>query len=55
MANQIIIKDIIEKCNGKLMQGNENLPFDKLCKDTRTLNKGEIYLGIQGENFNGST
>ena len=55
MANQITIKDIIEKCNGKLMQGNENLPFDKLCKDTRILNKGEIYLGIQGENFNGST
>ena len=52
---QIIIKDIIEKCNGKLIQGNENLPFDKLCKDTRILNKGEIYLGIQGENFNGST
>ena len=51
---EITIKDIIEKCNGKLIQGNENLVFDKLCKDTRILNKGEIYLGIQGENFNGS-
>ncbi len=52
---KITIKDIIEKCNGKLIQGDENLIFDKLCKDTRVLNKGEIYLGIQGENFNGST
>lgn len=51
---EITIKDIIEKCNGKLIQGDENLVFDKLCKDTRILNKGEIYLGIQGENFNGS-
>lgn len=51
----ITIKDIIEKCKGKLIQGDENLIFDKLCKDTRVLNKGEIYLGIQGENFNGST
>ena len=48
---EITIKDIIEKCNGKLIQGNENLVFDKLCKDTRILNKGEIYLGIQGENY----
>ncbi len=52
---KLTIKDIIEKCNGKLIQGNENLLFDKLCKDTRILNKGEIYLGIQGENFNGSS
>ena len=51
---EITIKDIIEKCNGKLIQGDENLVFDKLCKDTRILNKGEIYLGIQGETFNGS-
>lgn len=55
MNKQVIIKDIIERCNGKLIQGNENLPFENLCKDTRILNKGEIYLGIQGEKFNGST
>lgn len=55
MSKQVFIRDIIEKCNGKLIQGNENLPFENLNKDTRILNKGEIYLGIQGENFNGST
>lgn len=32
MANQITIKDIIEKCNGKLMQGNENLPLINYAK-----------------------
>lgn len=55
MSKQIIIKDIIEKCNGKMIQGNENLVFENLCKDTRELKNGEIYIGIQGENFNGST
>lgn len=52
---ELKIKDIIEKCNGKLIQGDENLIFENLCKDTRELKTGEIYLGIQGENFNGST
>lgn len=55
MEKQLTIKDVIKIANGKLICGNENLPFEKLCKDTRELHPGEIYLGIQGENFNGST
>ena len=55
MEKQLTIKDVIKIANGKLICGNENLPFVKLCKDTRELQTGEIYLGIQGENFNGST
>ena len=54
MDKKIRIKDLIEKCNGKLIQGNENLPFENLCKDTRELESGQIYIGIQGEKFNGS-
>lgn len=55
MEKQIKIKDVIQKCNGRLIQGNENLPFENLCKDTRQLKKGEIYIGIKGETFNGSS
>ena len=55
MENKITIKDFIKECNGKLIQGNGNLPFENLCKDTRELKPGEIYIGIQGEKFNGST
>ena len=55
MEKQLTIKDVIKIANGKWICGNENLPFEKLCKDTRELHPGEIYLGIQGENFNGST
>ena len=54
MEHKVYIKDLIKICNAKLIQGDENLVFEDLCKDTRTLKKGEIYLGIKGENFNGS-
>lgn len=55
MNKKITIKDLIKECNAKLIQGDENLAFENLCKDTRILKPGEIYLGIKGENFNGST
>lgn len=55
MDKKVTIKDLIQKCNAKLIQGDENLPFENLCKDTRELMPGQIYLGIQGEKFNGST
>lgn len=55
MEKKVTIKDLIKESNGKLIQGNENLPFENLCKDTRELKPGQIYLGIQGEKFNGST
>lgn len=55
MKNIITIKDLIKLNNAKLIQGNEELPFENLCKDTRQIQPGQIYLGIQGENFNGST
>ena len=55
MEKKVTIKDFIRECDGKFIQGNEELPFEDLCKDTRELQPGQIYLGIQGENFNGST
>ncbi len=55
MNKTITIKNIIEVTNGKLICGDENLICEKFSKDTRELNKGEVYVGIQGENFNGST
>lgn len=52
MEYKITIKDLIENSNGKLIQGDENLVFENLCKDTRQLEPGQIYLGFQGERFN---
>jgi len=50
----IYIKDLIEKCNGKLIMGDINTLLENFSKDTRTINEGDIYVGIKGENFEGS-
>lgn len=51
---KIYIKDIIEKCNGRLVIGDENLELINFSKDTRTINKNDIYVGIKGEVFDGN-
>ena len=55
MNKQITVKNILDVTGGKLVCGNESLICEKFSKDTRELNKGEVYVGLQGENFNGST
>ncbi len=50
----ILVRDIIRECNGKLICGNENEICENFSKDTRTIEKGDIYLGIKGERTNGS-
>ena len=50
----IYINDIINICAGKLLCGNSNLECTCFCTDTRKINKGDIYVGIKGESFNGN-
>lgn len=50
----ILVKDIIRICKGKLICGNEEEICENFSKDTRQINEGDIYLGIKGEKFNGS-
>ena len=52
--HNIYVKDIIEKCNGKLIIGNSEIILEDFCKDTRVLKENDIYVGIKGENFEGS-
>jgi len=52
--HDIYVKDIIKKCNGKLIVGNENIILDNFSKDTRTINNNDIYIGIKGEVFDGN-
>ena len=48
------IKDILKVTNGKMLIGDENLVCDSFSKDTRTIQNGNIYIGIKGENFDGN-
>ena len=50
----IYVKDILNICNGELISGNNNLECVHFCKDTRTLNEGDVYVGIKGDSFNGN-
>ena len=48
------VKDIIKICDGKLLCGDENIVCENFSKDTRTINFGDVYVGIKGENFDGN-
>ena len=50
----LLVKDIIKICNGKLICGNEEEICENFVRDSREVKDGDIYLGIKGERFNGS-
>ncbi|MBR4350748.1 MAG: UDP-N-acetylmuramoyl-tripeptide--D-alanyl-D-alanine ligase [Bacilli bacterium] len=51
---KLTVKKILEITGGKLICGNEEEVIEKYSKDTRTINQGECYVGIKGENFDGN-
>ena len=51
----IYVRDIIDRCGGTLVCGNPDLVIENISKDTRTIKKGDIYIGIKGETFDGNT
>ena len=48
------VKDIVNICHGELLFGDENTYIENYSKDTRTLNAGDCYIGIKGDNFDGN-
>lgn len=50
------IKDVLGIEEARLVFGNDEelLDFCNFSKDTRTIKDGDIFLGIKGDNFNGS-
>ena len=55
MDKNIYIKDVLRECHGTLLQGDTERVIDSFSKDTRTLQEGDAYIGIKGENFDGNT
>ena len=54
-SKSITAKDIIEICKGELILGNKEKEIKSFSNDTRTLKKGEMYIGIKGETVDGNT
>ena len=51
---KILIKDILNICKSELFFGNKNLICNSFSNDTRKIKKGDIYIGIKGNNFDGN-
>ena len=50
----LTVKEIIEATGAELISGNTELICKNFSKDTRTIEKGDVYIGIKGENFDGN-
>ena len=48
------IKEILEVTKGELIQGDIEYACKSFSKDTRTIQKGDTYIAIKGENFDGN-
>ena len=48
------VRQILTICEGVLISGDENQIIKSYSKDTRTLKKGDCYVGIKGESFDGN-
>lgn len=53
-SKKITVNKILEICDGKLLSGDKNLEIISYSKDTRTIDNGDMYLGIKGERVNGN-
>ena len=49
------LKKLSEICNGELINfNNEDIIIKSFSKDTRTISAGDVYIGINGDNFDGN-
>lgn len=49
----LTIEKILESTEGRLIAGVGNIPISGVSIDSRTIKKGEIFISIKGDNFDG--
>jgi UDP-N-acetylmuramoyl-tripeptide--D-alanyl-D-alanine ligase len=49
----MLLKDLIRITKGKLIQGDLKTKIKNFSTDTRTLKKGDVFIALKGENFDG--
>lgn len=54
MFMKLTVRKILDICKGSLICGNLDLEITHYSKDTRNIQVGDCYVGIQGETFNGN-
>ena len=50
----LTVKEIMKVTDAQLIQGNPEYEYKNFSKDTRTIQKGDTYIAIKGENFDGN-
>lgn len=55
MMKEIYVKTLILNCHATLVSGDVNSTLDSFSIDTRTLQIGDVFVGIKGEKFDGGT
>ena len=50
----ILVKDIIDVCQGKIACGSIENAIKNVVRDTREVKKGDTYIGFKGEHHDGS-
>lgn len=50
----ITVKEILNITNGKIITGEEKEICENFCRNSKEVQEGDTYLGIKGENVNGS-
>ena len=50
----LTVGDILKVTKGELIIGNEKLECENFSRDTRSIQKGDTYVAIKGENFDGN-
>lgn len=50
----ILVKDLLSITKGQLIVGKQDTICENFSKDTRKISKGDVYIGIKGEKFDGS-
>ena len=48
------VKDILNIVNGKLICGNAEAELKNFSKDSRIVKKGDTYIALKGEKFDGN-
>jgi fructose/tagatose bisphosphate aldolase len=53
-VKNLTVEDIVRESKGRLILGNKKNVCRTFSKDTRQIKKGDIYIGIKGEKFDGN-
>ena len=51
---KLYVQDVLEKTKGEVLCGKTDVEIGEISIDTRTLEKGQTYLALKGENVDGT-